>query len=195
LRDDGIVPVICPTCQMSWRVKHPCQRSPATLHGVVFDILVGSAARPAFAATVRLRFRFAQATPDTTLHPSAPRGCATPSPKERAKRGGPGRTRTCNQTVMSGRISISFVDFAAFLFDFDRVRCVLMRLFLARNWCGVILRHWRTNPRRPLTLNKCGVLFGSDPDYLAAAAAVSPGGTIRNMKVETFSPGLNGPGV
>ena len=26
-------------------------------------------------------------------------------------------------------------------------------------------------------------------------AAVSPGGTIRNMKVETFSPGLNGPGI
>jgi len=38
---------------------------------------------------------------------------------------------------MSGRISISFVDFAALLFDFDRVRCVLMRLFLVRNWCGV----------------------------------------------------------
>ena len=37
--------------------------------------------------------------------------------------------------------------------------------------------------------------FWSDPDYLGAAAAVSPGGTIRNMKVETFSPGLNGPGI
>ena len=37
-------------------------------------------------------------------------------------------------------------------------------------------------------------IFWSDPAYLAAAAAVSPGGTIRNMKVETFSPGLNGPG-
>src|SRR5436190_23063116 len=42
---------------------------------------------------------------------------------------------------------------------------------------------------------KGGVLFGSDPDYLAAAAAVSPGGKIRNMDVETFSPGLNGPGI
>jgi hypothetical protein len=31
--------------------------------------------------------------------------------------------------------------------------------------------------------------------FLAAAAAVSPGGTIRNMKVETFSPGLNGLGI
>src|SRR4051812_30976277 len=51
------------------------------------------------------------------------------------------------------------------------------------------------DPRRPLALNECGVSLGSDPDYLAAAAAVSPGGKIRNMKVETFSPGLNGPGV
>ena len=34
---------------------------------------------------------------------------------------GPGRTRTCNQTVMSDRISISFVDIAAFSFDFVRV--------------------------------------------------------------------------
>jgi hypothetical protein len=50
--------------------------------------------------------------------------------------GGPGRTRTCNQTVMSGRISISFVDFPAFSFEFDRVRCVLVRSFLVRNWCG-----------------------------------------------------------
>ena len=28
--------------------------------------------------------------------------------------GGPGRTRTCNQTVMSGRISVTFVDLPAF---------------------------------------------------------------------------------
>src|SRR6267378_4201700 len=67
------------------RSKHPCRRSPATLHGVVFDILVGSdnhaglalsflmmivvangksgaaaRLRPEAAAPVRLRFRFAQ---------------------------------------------------------------------------------------------------------------------------------------
>src|SRR3954465_10669652 len=53
----------------------------------------------------------------------------------------------------------------------------------------------RIPPSPPRSLNKCGVLFKSDPDYLAAAAAGSPGGTIRSMKVETFSPGLNGPGV
>jgi len=37
---------------------------------------------------------------------------------------------------MSGGISISFVDVAALLFDFDRVRFGLFRLFLVRNWCG-----------------------------------------------------------
>jgi hypothetical protein len=50
--------------------------------------------------------------------------------------GGPDRTRTCNQTVMSGRIAISFVDFAAFSFDLDRVRCASFTPFLVRNWCG-----------------------------------------------------------
>jgi hypothetical protein len=35
----------------------------------------------------------------------------------------------------------------------------------------------------------------SDPAYFGAAAAVSPGGMIRNMKLDTFSPGLNGPGT
>jgi hypothetical protein len=47
-----------------------------------------------------------------------------------------GRTRTCNQIVMSGRLSISFVDFAAGLFDFVRVRCVSLASFLARNRSG-----------------------------------------------------------
>src|SRR6187551_995252 len=59
-----------------------------------------------------------------------------PRVARRAKRGGPGRTRTCNQTVKSGRKSTGFVDFAVFLFAFDRVRCVSTRLFLVRNWCG-----------------------------------------------------------
>jgi len=47
-----------------------------------------------------------------------------------------GRTRTCNQTVMSGRMSISFVDFSVFLFGFDRVCFGSFRLFLVRNWRG-----------------------------------------------------------
>ena len=51
--------------------------------------------------------------------------------------GGPGRTRTCNQTVMSGGIMVIFVDSAAFSFEFDRVRCALARSFLERNRCGL----------------------------------------------------------
>jgi hypothetical protein len=37
---------------------------------------------------------------------------------------------------MSGGILISFVDFAAFSFEFDRVRCGSFGLILVRNWCG-----------------------------------------------------------
>jgi hypothetical protein len=51
--------------------------------------------------------------------------------------GGPGKTRTCNQTVMSGRMSIEFVDFNAVSFDFDGIRCVLIGSFLVRNWRGI----------------------------------------------------------
>src|SRR6195256_3313972 len=48
LRDDGIVPLICPTCQNVFagfaQSIHASDRH-ATLHGVVFDILVGSQSR------------------------------------------------------------------------------------------------------------------------------------------------------
>jgi hypothetical protein len=42
-----------------------------------------------------------------------------------------------NQTVMSGRISIAFVDFAEFWYSFGSIRCVSIASFLVRNWCGV----------------------------------------------------------
>jgi len=42
LREDGIVPLICPTCQNVFAGKTSGQATPATLHGVVFDILVGA---------------------------------------------------------------------------------------------------------------------------------------------------------
>src|SRR5882757_9684178 len=106
LRDDGIVPLICPTCQNVFagfaQSIHASDRH-ATLHGVVFDILVGSESRvglaavfpdddrrmacravareprarlrPEASALVRLRFRFAQAAPDT-LRQRSPSGCA-----------------------------------------------------------------------------------------------------------------------
>ena len=37
---------------------------------------------------------------------------------------------------MSGRISVSFVDFTGLSFDFDRIRCALLKSFLVRSWCG-----------------------------------------------------------
>jgi hypothetical protein len=46
------------------------------------------------------------------------------------------RTRTCNQTVMSGRIVDALVDFLAFSFELDRVRCYSFTRFLVRNWCA-----------------------------------------------------------
>ena len=41
-----------------------------------------------------------------------------------------GRTQTCNQTVIRGGISTRFVDFAVFLFDFNRV-CVVSFRFVS----------------------------------------------------------------
>jgi hypothetical protein len=40
---------------------------------------------------------------------------------------------------MSGGITIRFIDFAVFLFAFDRVCFVSFWLFLVRNWCGLCL--------------------------------------------------------
>src|SRR5271165_1736296 len=59
----------------------------------------------------------------------------------------PPDARTCNQAVMSGSISISFVDFAVLSFVFDRVRCASMRSILVQNWCGGSIRV-RTIARR-----------------------------------------------
>jgi hypothetical protein len=88
--DDGSVPVICPTCQMfsKDRSKHPGWRDQATLHGVVFDILVGSGHRGDLAAGFP--------DDDRTNHGaliSRPRSmrlrrmCVRPSPGKRAKTG------------------------------------------------------------------------------------------------------------
>ncbi|KGJ67766.1 hypothetical protein BJA5080_01335 [Bradyrhizobium diazoefficiens SEMIA 5080] len=76
------------------------------------------------------------------------RWLAEPKLAKRAKAGGPGRTRTCNQTVMSGGIWFSFVDLAVPLFGLDRVRCILARSFLVRNWCGARGGWWERRLRR-----------------------------------------------
>jgi hypothetical protein len=48
-RDDEIVPLICPTCQV-FGPNRRLRRSPATLHGVVFDIFGASRGAPAISA-------------------------------------------------------------------------------------------------------------------------------------------------
>ncbi len=111
----------------------------ATLHGVVFDILVGSTSRVGLAAVFpvddrRMACRAVAREPRARLRPLGFGAAAFVA--SRAKAGGPGRTRTCNQTVMSGRILIDFVDFPAFSSWVERVRCDLIRPFLVRNWCG-----------------------------------------------------------
>ena len=68
------------------------------------------------------------------LSPKASAGSLALASRVRAS--GPGRTRTCNQTVKSGRITVAIVYFPAFSSVIDRVRCVLFRSFLVRNWCG-----------------------------------------------------------
>ena len=77
-----------------------------------------------------------------------------------AKIGGRGRTRTCGRTVMSGRIKDAIADFAAFSLEIDRVRCVLVRSFLVRNWCGGVaswtMHRWQEQTARriePMTLH------------------------------------------
>src|SRR5882724_9229904 len=51
LRDDGMVPLICPTCQNVFAGKASMPAPPpVTLHGVVFNILVGSENRVGLAA-------------------------------------------------------------------------------------------------------------------------------------------------
>ena len=130
------MPLICPTCQSVFagfaQSIHASDHL-ATLHGVVFDILVGSEhrvglaavfpdddrrmgcravareprarLRPEASAPVRLRFRFAQATPDTLRgspsrssrqqRPPSPKGLRRGSlARSRAKAGGGRRTRT-----------------------------------------------------------------------------------------------------
>ena len=63
---------------------------------------------------------------------------AEPDKQHDTSPGGPA-DRTCNQTVMSGRINVGLVDSSAFPCWFDHVRCVLVWTFLVRNWCGSAL--------------------------------------------------------
>ena len=60
------------------------------------------------------------------------------------------RNGTCKKTVMSGGITISFVDFAVFLFQSDRVRCASVGSFLMRNCSG----HARSRRRAGIDIRR-----------------------------------------
>ncbi len=62
------------------RPKHPCRRPPVTVHGVVFDILVGS---PVWRQSVYV-FAWLGLCRTPRLAPRSPHGCATRSPKGEA---------------------------------------------------------------------------------------------------------------
>ena len=62
---------------------------------------------------------------------------------------------------MSDGIKDAIADFAAFSLEIDRVRCVLMRSFLVRNWCGGVaswtMHRWQEQTARriePMTLHR-----------------------------------------
>jgi hypothetical protein len=156
--DDELCCLISPTCHRSVTQRIVAGEVLATLHGVVFDILVGGkagAVSPDGDRGMACRAKARGSSPSSlSLRSSyaghaAPFGLSVAAPRvaRRAKRGGPGRTRTCNQTIMSDGILIGFADFPAFLFDFDRVRWALLRLYLVRNWCG---------PGLPRVSGSCG---------------------------------------
>ncbi len=58
------------------------------------------------------------------------------APMQPSSKGAASNIRTCNQCVMSGKLSIGFIDFATLSFEFDRVPRGLFTSFLVRNWCG-----------------------------------------------------------
>jgi len=146
LRDGGIVPLICPTCQNVFAGKASTPAIPCYFAWGCFRYFGWEqAGLPSRSSRTRGPPSSVASSPSSLSLRSSYAGhhaspfvfrVAAPRVAQGAKRGGPGRTRTCNQTVMSGRRSISFVDSAAALFDFDHVRCVSISLFLVRNWCG-----------------------------------------------------------
>ena len=127
MRDDGIVPLICPTCQNVFAAFAQSIDPVATLHGVVFDILVGSGSGVGLAAGKR-------GLPSRRSRPPSPKRAPArqPSLASRAKAGGPGRTRTCNQTVMSGSADYSIVDFLQLLAAINCIRSRSDWSFLVR---------------------------------------------------------------
>jgi hypothetical protein len=144
LRNDAIVPLICPTCQNVFAGKESMPATTMLLCMGLFSMfwLEARAASALQSESVACRavarrlsgrpspfqsvFAFAslklRRTPRFALQ--APSGCATRSPKGEAW--WPGRTRTCNQTVMSGLDQQNALVFSGF---FTSIICDLLRSF------------------------------------------------------------------
>jgi hypothetical protein len=175
--DDGVVPLICPTCQI---FAGSLKASAALLLCMgLFSISCLEAPFTLQLPSVDDRRVACRAVARGQRGPPSPLASARqPSLASRAKAGGPGRTRTCNQTVMSGRIVDALVDFLAPSFELDRVRCYSFTRFLVRNWCAPgLCRGGRARlahqPRKRLSpseaLHVCLVADAVDPRGLPAA--------------------------
>ena len=115
LRDDVIVPLICPTCQNVFRKVAPSTHAGGhrlLCMGLFSIFWLGAGRRAPSPDGLRgsLRHEMAcvacRAVARGPSSPPSPKWASAwqPSLTSRAKAGGPGRTRTCNQTVMSGRL-------------------------------------------------------------------------------------------
>jgi hypothetical protein len=124
LRDDAIVPLICPTCQNVFAGKESMPATTMLLCMGLFSMfwLGASAALALRPGSVACRAVARVRRPPSPKWASA----RQPSLASRAKAGGPGRTRTCNQTVMSGLDQQNALVFSGF---FTSIICDLLRSF------------------------------------------------------------------
>ena len=87
--------------------------------------------------------------------------------------GGPGRTRTCSQTVLSGGIIVAAVKFPALFVEFDNVRCASCGLLLVRNRCeSSVVESW-TRALRSLGDNVRTQLRPSDRRHTASCRLIA----------------------
>jgi hypothetical protein len=129
LRDDGTVPVICPTCQMSWRGKASMPAAACYFAWGCFRCFgwKRESRRLCGCLPVDDRRMARLAVARVPSGPPSPLASAwQPSLASRAKAGGPGRTRTCNQTVMSALGQQNALVFSGF---FTSTICDLLRSF------------------------------------------------------------------
>ena len=184
MRDDGIVPLICPTCQNVFAGVRSEHRPRCYFAWGCFRYFSWERERR---SALRLGSVACRAVARGGSPPSPKRASARqPSLASRAKAGGPGRTRTCNQTVMSGSADYSIVDFLQLLAAINCIRSRSDRSFLVRNWCGSSRRgssQWSATSKYPSEFPHFSIRtsvsgsIGPSP-RCAPAAARAPGASL-----------------